>query len=150
MLHLYSNLKNLTMNLLLTELESCKGFGKRLQDNQFIKGTGFCDEQIESAINTAADRIKEYLLQVREAAQVPQELIDIQKHWVKRQYEIGEGGTCVLSAGFSFSYKSKDYFMPPNGPFQGCLSWEKCKDEIEILLRDIGAENIVYYWGNMD
>jgi hypothetical protein len=77
-------------------------------------------------------------------------LKDIQAYWKRKSDAFGDVGSCVLGAGFEFTYKNKKYFMPPTSKWQGSISWEHCKDEIRQKLEDIGCKNIYYHWGRMD
>jgi hypothetical protein len=81
---------------------------------------------------------------------IPEELLKIQSEWKERAEKYGDIGGCVLGAGFKFTYKGVEYFMPPVSKWQGSLSWEHCKDEIKSMLSDIGATNIEYNWGILD
>ena len=97
---------------------------------------------------------------------IPMELRWVQEHWIRLQRswvwseqrkEAIAGnpnayveGTCVLGAGFQFDYAGKTWFMDPGGPYQGSLPWEYTRDEIEELLRRMGAKNLSYEWGRMD
>lgn len=74
----------------------------------------------------------------------------IMTDWYYKAKEYGDVGSCVLGAGFQFEYKGKWYFMPPQGPWQGSLSWEASKDDIQQQLEAAGATNITYDWGWMD
>lgn len=70
--------------------------------------------------------------------------------WRNYASKVGDVGSCVLGAGFSFSYNNKPYFMSPNSPYQGSISWETDKDKIGEILKALGCTNIQYHWGNMD
>lgn len=77
--------------------------------------------------------------------------------WWQRARVNGDGGACVLGAGFSFTPpKSEDYrppwhqFLPAQSPWQGSLSWERPKEEVENWLRKAGATYINFVWGRMD
>lgn len=80
----------------------------------------------------------------------PSELIHIQLYWKDKANAYGDKGSSVLGAGFSFTYKEQKYFMPPLSKWQGSLSWESFKGEIEDKLIKCGATDIVYEWGHMD
>lgn len=81
---------------------------------------------------------------------IPVELKVITNTWKLFQEKVGNSGSCVLGAGFEFDYKGQPYFLSPCSRFQGSISWETNKDEIEFLLKEIGAKNIYYDWGRMD
>lgn len=81
---------------------------------------------------------------------VPTELRKIMDAWYKLSESEGEGGSCVIGAGFNFTWEGDDYFMCACSPYQGSLSWEAHKDVVRMMLQGIGAENISYNWGNMD
>ena len=81
---------------------------------------------------------------------VPEKLVAIQQLWKEKADRYGDVGSCVLGAGFSFAYEGQKYFMAPTSCWQGSISWEHCKDEIEAMLEDAGATGIFYEWGNMD
>ena len=80
----------------------------------------------------------------------PAELEAVRAEWEQRQNIYGDVGTCVLGAGFTFKHKGVYYKMPPQGRWQGSLSWEASKDDIKDMLLDIGCEDITYDWGRMD
>lgn len=81
---------------------------------------------------------------------IPEELLKIQSEWKEKAEKYGDIGSCVIGAGFKFNYKGIEYFMPPVSKWQGSLSWEHCKDEIEAMLSNIGATNIHYEPGMLD
>ena len=80
----------------------------------------------------------------------PSELSEIMDIWYDLSQKEGEGGSCVLGAGFEFEWKDDKYFMPACSPHQGSISWEMHKDTIQKMLEDIGATDIWYDWGRMD
>ena len=80
----------------------------------------------------------------------PSELQNIMDIWFDLSKKEGEGGSCVLGAGFKFEWKGESYFMPAQSPWQGSLSWEEHKDVIHKMLEDVGATEIYYDWGRMD
>ena len=80
----------------------------------------------------------------------PNELQNIMDIWYDLSKKEGEGGSCVLGAGFRFEWKGDKYFMPAQSPYQGSLSWEEHKDVIHKMLEDVGATEIYYNWGRMD
>ncbi|MFE8704236.1 hypothetical protein ACFYKX_27155 [Cytobacillus sp. FJAT-54145] len=81
---------------------------------------------------------------------VPEELKTIQAYWKDEAEFYGDVGACVLGAGFEFNYQEQRYFMPPISRWQGSVSWEHCKDEIEKKLLEVGATDIHYDFGRMD
>ena len=81
---------------------------------------------------------------------IPTELREIMDAWYKLSETEGEGGSCVVGAGFKFTWIDNDYFMCACSPYQGSLSWEKHKDVVHLMLKGIGAENISFDWGRMD
>lgn len=81
---------------------------------------------------------------------VPYMLRNIMNVWYKKASEYGDKGSCVLGAGFSFDYNGDEYFMNECSPFQGNLSWESSKDEIQGMLETVGCTDIKYDWGVMD
>lgn len=80
----------------------------------------------------------------------PAELQNIMDIWFDLSKKEGEGGSCVLGAGFKFEWKGESYFMPAQSPWQGNCSWEEHKDVIHKMLEDVGATEIYYDWGRMD
>lgn len=80
----------------------------------------------------------------------PRELDDIMMTWYNLSKEVGDKGSCVLGAGFEFEWMGDKYFMPACSPYQGSISWETHKDEVQKMLKNVGATAIYYKWGNMD
>lgn len=80
----------------------------------------------------------------------PDKLQTIMEIWFNLSKKEGEGGSCVLGAGFKFEWKGDSYFMPAQSPWQGSCSWEAHKDTIEQILESVGATEIYYNWGRMD
>lgn len=74
----------------------------------------------------------------------------VMNKWEEFAKNVGDIGSCVLGAGFSFEYNENQYFLPPPNAFQGSISWETNKDDIENMLKEMGCKNINYHWGNMD
>jgi len=70
--------------------------------------------------------------------------------WYKLSEKTGDKGSCVVNAGFNFTYKDSEYFMSACSPWQGELSWTEHKDIIKSELEFIGATDIKYDWGRMD
>lgn len=81
---------------------------------------------------------------------VPAELLNIQQVWRQKADEYGDVGSCVVGAGFVFTYKGQKYKMPPISKWQGSISWEHCIDEILEMLRNAGCEDIQYDYGILD
>ena len=81
---------------------------------------------------------------------VPMELKSIMRTWYELSKDTGDIGSCVIGAGFKFNYKGKPYFMSACSPWQGSISWEKHKEIINELLKNIGATEIYYDYGRMD
>lgn len=86
----------------------------------------------------------------RHSEDAPPELQNIMMAWYELSKKEGDIGSCVIGAGFKFSYKGKKYFMCSCSPWQGSISWERHKDTIEEMLNNIGATDIIYDWGRMD
>jgi len=83
-------------------------------------------------------------------AEIPQELLDIQRQWKEKADAHGDVGSSVLGAGFLFRYRGRRYEMPPSTRCQGSVSWEHYRDEIQGMLEAAGATDITYNWGWMD
>ena len=81
---------------------------------------------------------------------LPAELRTIMEAWYTLSEAEGDKGSCVIGAGFNFTWKDDDYFMNACSPYQGSLSWEAHKEAVRLMLNGIGAENISYDWGRMD
>jgi hypothetical protein len=80
----------------------------------------------------------------------PSELQLIMDTWYELSKQVGDKGSCVIGAGFEFTWDGNDYKMCACSPYQGSISWETSKEHIKKMLEDIGASNIVYNWGIMD
>ena len=81
---------------------------------------------------------------------MPIEIQRISDKWSKLSESYGDSGSCVMGAGFTFSYEGTMYFLPPLSCWQGSLSWEHYIDEVRSELEAIGAKNINYDWGVLD
>ena len=81
---------------------------------------------------------------------IPTEIREIMDKWYKLSELEGEKGSCVIGAGFNFTWNGDDYFMLACSPYQGSMSWEASKDDVRQMLVDIGATDIQYDWGRMD
>ncbi len=80
----------------------------------------------------------------------PMELDDIMTWWWSASKKTGDIGSCVLGAGFTFEYKGDEWKMAACSPWQGSMSWEAHRGEVELMLSNIGCKNIRYHWGMMD
>lgn len=80
----------------------------------------------------------------------PTELQNIMEIWYELSKSVGDQGSCVIGAGFDFTWRGDDYHMPACSPWQGSISWETHKDKINQVLEAIGATNIHYNWGVID
>lgn len=80
----------------------------------------------------------------------PSDLQCIMDEWFILSSYVGDKGSCVLGAGFEFEWEGNKYFMGACSPHQGSISWEEPKDKIKEMLKEIGATDIYYRWGNMD
>lgn len=87
---------------------------------------------------------------VYRGSESPFELKVIMDAWYELSTKVGDVGSCVIGAGFEFEWQDNKYFMPACSPYQGSISWETNKDDIQKALENIGATNISYKWGNMD
>jgi len=81
---------------------------------------------------------------------IPPELKDIMLEWYRLSEAVGDKGSCVIGAGFNFTWKEKKYFMIPCSPWQGSLSWEKHISTVQEMLQNIGATDIHYKYGYLD
>ena len=80
----------------------------------------------------------------------PHELAVIMQKWYQMSTAVGDKGSCVIGAGFSFKWNGDEYFMSACSPYQGSISWETNVDDVRKMLEDAGATNIYYDWGCMD
>lgn len=85
-----------------------------------------------------------------EGTSIPPELLEIQEDWKAKADAYGDEGSCVLGAGFEFTYQGQDYKMRPTTRWQGSCSWEVFVPEIQKRLEEIGATDIRFDYGNMD
>lgn len=89
-----------------------------------------------------------------EPAAIPFDLSLIDRKWTRLSNEEGDKrgdiGSCVLGAGFKFTYNNRRYRMTPSCRYQGSIMWEHSKDTIRDDLTKLGATDIEYEWGNMD
>lgn len=82
--------------------------------------------------------------------EIPVELRLVDHLWSTLQKEEGDVGSCVLGASLNFTYKDEKYEMPPLGPWQGSLSWERSLPTIMDYLQKLGATDIRYNPGRLD
>lgn len=80
----------------------------------------------------------------------PPAIEPIRAEWEKRENEYGDVGSCVIGAGFEFKYEGLYYEMPPQGHWQGSVSWEASVNDIQKLLTEVGCEEIYFNYGRMD
>ena len=80
----------------------------------------------------------------------PSELGVIMQKWYEMSRAVGDHGSCVIGAGFSFTWNGNEYFMSACSPYQGSISWETNKEDVRKMLENAGATNIYYDWGRMD
>lgn len=81
---------------------------------------------------------------------IPKELLEIQKDWADKANAYGDKGSCVLGAGFEFSYKGENYKMIPASKWQGSISWEMFSGGVYVRLKKIGATNVRFNVGILD
>lgn len=86
----------------------------------------------------------------RHKGNVIPELQTIMDEWYKMSSEYGDIGSCVIGAGFEFTYKGNSYFMSPCSPYQGSCSWESGVNYVRKSLESIGATDIHYNYGCLD
>ena len=80
----------------------------------------------------------------------PDAISVIMEMWYQLSSYSGDSGSCVLGAGFNFTFEGKKYFMHACSPYQGSLSWEVHVTTVSDLLRAIGATDISFNYGIMD
>lgn len=80
----------------------------------------------------------------------PAALEPARSRWEKLQNEHGDEGSCAVGAGFTFKFNGLYYKMPPQGKWQGSLSWEASADIIRQMLIDAGCGNVIFDDGCMD
>ena len=85
-----------------------------------------------------------------EHAIIPNTLLRIQNVWKEKADAYGDVGSCVLGAGFHFTFEGKRYIMPPTSRWQGSVSWEHFVPEIQAMLEEAGATSIRFEYGDMD
>lgn len=84
-----------------------------------------------------------------EECDVP-ELQNIMLAWHELSRLTGDVGSCVLGAGFAFTYQDISYFMTAQSPYQGSMSWESHKYLVKQMLENIGCKDISYDCGSID
>jgi hypothetical protein len=114
-----------------------------------------CYRNQDSTVHTAKAKAKEPIRfwgdrTNPEYAVIPEPLLNIQQIWRDKANAYGDVGSCVIGAGFHFSYKGNEYIMPPISCWQGSVSWEHFVPEIQSMLSETGAENIRFEYGMMD
>lgn len=107
------------------------------------------DDDMEIEFTPYAEAEKEIALYIWDREK-PAELVKIMDKWYQLSEMEGDKGSCVIGAGFSFKWNGSKYFMGACSPWQGSLSWEAHKDDVQEMLENIGAENIYYNWGRLD
>lgn len=80
----------------------------------------------------------------------PEPLQRIMNEWWDLSEKTGDVGSCVIGAGFRFTWNGIPYFMCACSPWQGSCSWEPHVDTVRGRLEEIGATEIKYDWGVMD
>lgn len=80
----------------------------------------------------------------------PPELQKIMDAWYEESKKVGDVGSCVVGAGFNFTWNETKYFMSACSPWQGSCSWEKHVPMVQTMLELIGATDVVYKWGILD
>ena len=81
---------------------------------------------------------------------IPTELREIMDAWYAMSESEGDHGSCVVGAGWNFTWNGENYFMNACSPYQGSLSWEAHKGAVGMMLKGIGATDMLYSWGVMD
>lgn len=108
-----------------------------------------CDDNMEIEFTEYVhpkERINLYMWNTN----IPSELRSIMDKWYVLSEAVGDKGSCVLGAGFYFTWNGDQYFMSACSPYQGSISWETSKDEVKAMLENISATDIYYSWGSMD
>lgn len=93
---------------------------------------------------------KEERVRIHFGDDVPSELQNIMDYWYEQSRQNGDKGSCVFGAGIGFTYAGCRYFMCACSPWQGALSWEIGINNVEQMLRDIGATDVTYDPGRSD
>ena len=99
---------------------------------------------------TCYARPKEKIYLYRIDDETPIELGNIMHEWYRLSEEEGDKGSCVIGAGFNFTWNEDDYFMMACSPHQGSLSWEPHIKTVRSMLENINATNIYYDYGRLD
>lgn len=81
---------------------------------------------------------------------IPYDIRQVMYKWYAESKAYGDKGSCVIGAGFNFTYEGEDYKLAPCSPWQGNLSWEHCLKEVRGELEVIGCTNIYYDYGRLD
>lgn len=82
--------------------------------------------------------------------EIPPALQEIMRKWYQLSSGTGDRGSCVIGAGFTFSYGGTEYHMSPQSPYQGSLSWETHVETVKDMLEKAGATDIRYNYGVLD
>lgn len=91
-----------------------------------------------------------YIYDPDRQTEIPPALQSIMREWHRLSSETGDRGSCVIGAGFTFSYDGAEYRMAPQSPYQGSLSWETHIGTIKGMLVKAGAGSIHYNYGVLD
>lgn len=70
--------------------------------------------------------------------------------WYKLSEGTGDKGSCVLGAGFHFTFNGKKMFLPAASPWQGEGSWTPHRYFTKDWLTVVGCQNISYDCGCLD
>lgn len=89
-------------------------------------------------------------LHMRNIDTAPPKLQEIMRKWYELAEATGDVGTCVIEAGFTFTYQETAYHLYPCSPYQGSLSWERHIPIIQGMLEEIGCTDVRYDYGIMD
>ena len=112
----------------------------------------FYPDPLIAILSCVIDSMQEKMKEIRGYGKIIKEL-GIEKGktlLVELSKKTGDIGSCVIGAGFLFTYKETYYFMGSCSPYQSCISWETHIDTIKELLVQIGATDISYKDGLMD
>lgn len=108
------------------------------------------NDDMEIEYTVYEEKLEPEYLYLGNSKYIPPELKNIMLAWYKFSEMTGDKGSCVLGAGFKFTWNGKEYFMSACSPWQGSISWETHTKIIEDMLRNIGATNIHYDFGRLD
>lgn len=100
---------------------------------------------------TKYDKPKERInLYLRGSDEYPKEIKTIMDTWYTLSEKTGDIGSCVIGAGFEFTWNNENYFMSECSPWQGSISWETHVPVIKKMLEEIGATNVFFNYGVLD